>query len=86
MSVGDPCYRRKQKGREWASRVIILNRLVGGGAKEKVQLSKDLNEVIVRAMQIIWEKSDPGRERRASAKALGPVGLEWSHRGREQRR
>lgn len=86
MSVGDPCYRRKQKGREWASRVTILNTFVGSGTKEKVQLSKDLNEGIVRAMQIIWEKSDPGRKRRASAKALGPVGLEWSHRERKQRR
>lgn len=33
--------RRKIRGRERACGVVILNRLVRGGAKDKVQLSKD---------------------------------------------
>lgn len=43
MSVGDPCYGGKQKReRGVASGVIILlNRLIRGGANEKIQLCKD---------------------------------------------
>ena len=47
--------------REWAHRAIILNMLVRRGPNEDVQLSQDLNNVTVRALQTIWKESIPGR-------------------------
>lgn len=60
---------------------IILNRLTREGTNRKVQLSKDLKKKT--AMQIIWDRALRA-EGRASAKAVGPVGLQWSHGGRKQ--
>lgn len=60
---------------------IILNKLTREGTNRKVQLSKDLKKKT--ATQIIWDRALQAEEG-ASAKAVGPVGLQWSHGGRKQ--
>lgn len=53
--------------------MIILNRLIRRGANEKVQLSKDLNKVTLRATQTVWRKSIPGRTK-SQCKGFGARG------------